>query len=102
MGDTARSAAYSSRVAPVVSPARGTWTLDWATGSIVLSVAGAAVSLLDSRLLLVGVIFFVVGLIAGIVALRKGVRRNIAIGGIALNAANLVFDAVLVILAASR
>ena len=95
-------AAYSSRVAPVVSPARGTWTLDWATSSIVLSVAGAAVSLLDSRLLVVGVIFFVVGLIAGIVALRKRVRRNIAIGGIALNAANLVFDAVLVILAASR
>ncbi len=95
-------AAYSSRVAPVVSPARGSWTLDWATSSIVLSVAGAALSLLASGLLLVGVIFFVVGLIAGIVALRKGVRRNIAIIGIALNAANLVFDAVLVILAAPR
>lgn len=95
-------AAYSSRVAPVVSPARGTWTLDWATSSIALSVAGAAVSLLDSGLLLVGVILFVVGLIAGIIALRKGVRRNIAIVGIALNAANLLFDAVLVIIAGSR
>jgi uncharacterized membrane protein YoaK (UPF0700 family) len=77
-------------------------TLSWATGSIGLSVAGAAVSLVDSRLFLVGLVFFVLGLIAGIVALRKGPRRNIAIVGIVLNAANLAFDAALVILAGSR
>jgi uncharacterized membrane protein YtjA (UPF0391 family) len=85
-----------------VSPARGGWTLDWSTGSIALSVAGAATSLLATGLFWVGVILFVVGLIAGIVALRKGVRRNLAIVGTVLNAANLAFDAALVIFAASR
>ncbi len=85
-----------------MSPARGRWTLDWSTGSIGLSVAGAAVSLLDPHLFLIGVVLFVLGLVAGVVALRKGVRRNLAIIGVLLNAANLVFDAVLVILAPSR
>jgi hypothetical protein len=77
-------------------------TLNWATGSVGLSVAGAAVSLFDNRLFLVGLVLFVLGLIAGIVAVRKGSRRNIAIVGIVLNAANLAFDVALVILAGSR
>jgi hypothetical protein len=84
-----------------VSPARGPWTLDWSTGSIGLSVAGAAASLLDPGLFLVGAVLFVLGLAAGVVAFRKGVRRNLAIIGILLNAANLVFDA-LVSLTATR
>jgi uncharacterized membrane protein len=71
-------------------------------GSIALSVAGAAVSLLDARLFLLGVLLFALGLIVGLVALGKGARRNLAIGGIVLSAANLVFDAALVILASSR
>ena len=71
--------------------------MNWATVSIGLSVAGAAVSLFDSRLFLVGLVLFAVGLIAGIVALRRGSRRNIAIVGIILNAANLAFDAALLI-----
>jgi hypothetical protein len=71
-------------------------------GSIVLSVTGAAVSLLETRLFLVGVALFVLGLIAGVVALRKGVRRNLAIVGVVLNAANLVFDAALVMLAGAH
>jgi NADH:ubiquinone oxidoreductase subunit K len=53
-------------------------------------------------LFLLGAIVFALGLIAGVVALRKGVRRNLAIIGIILNAANLVFDASLVFLAGSR
>jgi hypothetical protein len=85
-------------VAPIV-PARGTWTMDLATGSILLSVAGAGISLLDNRLVAVGALFFIAGLIVGIVALRKGVRRNRAIIGVILNAANLLFDAALLILA---
>lgn len=89
-------------VAPPQSQARAPLTLNWATGSIGLSVAGAAVSLVDSRLFLVGLVLFVLGLIAGIVALRKGTRRNMAIVGIVLNAANLAFDAALVILGGSR
>ena len=79
-----------------------TWTLDWAMGSIALSVVGAAVSLLDPRLFVLGVILFALGLITGLVALRKGVRRNLAIVGIILNAANLVFDATLVFLAGAH
>jgi hypothetical protein len=89
-------------VAPPPSPERGPLTLNWATGSIGLSVTGAAVSLVDNRLFVVGVILFVVGLTAGIVALRKGTRRNLAIVGIVLNVANLMFDGALVILAGSR
>jgi hypothetical protein len=85
-------------VAPIVSPAGGTWTLDWATGSILLSVAGAGLSLLDPRLFAVGALLFVAGLTSGVVALRKGVRRNRAIIGVVLNAANLVYDAAVVIL----
>jgi hypothetical protein len=90
------------RGVPPTVPARGTWTLDWATGSILLSVAGAGISLLDHRLFAVGALFFIAGLIVGIVALRKGVRRNRALIGVALNAANLLFDAALVILASIR
>jgi NADH:ubiquinone oxidoreductase subunit K len=71
-------------------------------GSIALSVVGAVVSLLDPRLFVLGVILFALGLITGIVALRRGVRKNLAIVGIILNAANLVFDAGLLILAGSR
>jgi hypothetical protein len=89
-------------MAPRVSPTRQARTLDLATASIVISVAGAVISLLDTGLFLIGAIFFVVGLIVGIVALRKGERRNRAIIGIALNAANLIFDAALVILSGSR
>jgi hypothetical protein len=62
---------------------------------------GAAVSLLDNRLFLVGMALFVLGLVAGIVAFRKGPRR-IAIVGIVLNAANLAFDASLLIVAGSH
>ena len=45
---------------------------------------------------------FALGLITGVVALRKRVRRNLAIVGIILNAANLAFDAALVFLAGSH
>ncbi len=76
--------------------------MDWSTGSILLSVAGAGISLLDNRLFAVGVLFFIAGLIVGIVALRKGVRRNRAIIGVILNAANLLFDAALAIFALIR
>jgi hypothetical protein len=76
--------------------------MDLATGSILLSVAGAGISLLDNRLVAVGAVFFIAGLIVGIVALRKGVRRNRAIIGVILNAANLVFHAALLILALIR
>jgi hypothetical protein len=85
-----------------VSPVPRTWTLDWSTGSIGLSVAGAVVSLLAAGLFLVGIILFALGLIAGLVALRNGVRRKLAIIGILLNAANLAYDAALVILSASH
>jgi hypothetical protein len=71
-------------------------------GSIALSVVGAAVSLLDPGLFLLGVILFALGLIAGMVALRRGVRRNLAIVGVILNVANLAFDAALVFVAGSR
>jgi hypothetical protein len=71
--------------------------MDWASASILISVAGAGVSLLDARLFALGALLFVVGLIIGINALRKGIRRNRAIIGILLNAANLVFDVALVI-----
>jgi len=67
-----------------------------------LSVAGAVVSLLAAGLFLVGIILFALGLIAGLVALRNGVRRKLAIIGILLNAANLAYDAALVILSASH
>jgi uncharacterized membrane protein len=63
---------------------------------------GAAVSLLDPGLFLLGVILFALGLIAGMVALRRGVRRNLAIVGVILNVANLAFDAALVFLAGPR
>jgi len=89
-------------VAPLASLPRGEWTLDSATASIGLSIAGAAVSLLNTRFFWIGVIAFVLGLIAGTVALRKGVRRNAAAIGVLLNAANLVFDAVLLIVAATH
>lgn len=92
------AAAYSSDVSPVPR----TWTLDWSTGSIGLSVAGAVVSLLAAGLFLVGMILFALGLIAGLIALRKGVRRKLAIIGILLNVANLAYDAALLILSASR
>ena len=98
-GDRPRGAAYSS---PDVSPVPRTWTLDWSIGSIALSVAGAAMRLLDPRLFVVGVILFVLGLIAGVVGLRKGTRRTLAIGGIVLNGANLAVDTVFVILSGSR
>lgn len=71
-------------------------------GSIALSIVAAAVSLLDPRLFVLGVILFALGLITGVVALRRGVRKNLAIVGIILNAANLVFDAALVFLAGPR
>ena len=85
-----------------MSPARGAWTLDWASGSIALSVAGAALSLVDIRLFLVGAVLFALGLIAGVVAVRKKVRRNLAIVGIVLNVANLAYDAALLIFGGSR
>jgi hypothetical protein len=72
--------------------------MDWASASILISVAGAGVSLLDPRLFVLGAILFVIGLIIGINALRRGIRRNRAIIGIVLNAANLVFDVALVII----
>jgi hypothetical protein len=81
-----------------VSPVPRSWTLDWATASIGLSVVGAAISLFSFRLFFVGAIVFAMGLIAGVVALRKGVRRNLAVIGVVLNAANLLFDVALVIL----
>jgi hypothetical protein len=71
-------------------------------GSIALSIVGAAVSLLDPRLFVLGVIVFALGLITGVVALRRGVRKNLAIFGIILNAANLVYDATLVFLAGAH
>jgi hypothetical protein len=71
-------------------------------GSIALSVVGAAASLLDPRLFVLGVIVFALGLITGVVALRRGVRKNLAIVGIILNAANLVYDATLVFLAGAH
>jgi hypothetical protein len=71
--------------------------MDWASASILISVAGAGASLLDARLFALGALLFVVGLIIGINALRKGIRRNRAVIGIVLNAANLVFDVALVI-----
>jgi hypothetical protein len=71
-------------------------------GSIALSVVGAVGSLLDPGLFVPGVIVFALGLITGVVALRKGVRRNLAIVGIILNAANLVFDAALVFVAGAH
>ena len=76
--------------------------MDWATASIALSITGAAVSLAGTGLFLVGVIIFVLGLTAGVVAFRNGRRRNRAIIGIVLNAANLVVDAAFVIFAAHR
>ena len=85
-----------------MSPVPRSWTLDWATASIGLSVAGAVLSLVATGLFWGGVILFVLGLIAGVVALRMGVRKNLAVIGIVLNAVNLVFDAALVILAISR
>jgi hypothetical protein len=91
-------AAYSSNVSPVPR----TWTLDWSIASISLSVVGAAIRLMGSAWFWVGWAFFVLGLIAGAVALRKGTRRNLAIGGIVLNVANLVVDTGFVIFAASR
>jgi hypothetical protein len=89
-------------VAPLVSKPRTAWSLDWAIGSVALSIAGAAMSLVNTRLFWVGVIVFVLGLITGAVALRKGGRRNVAAIGIILNAANLAFDAALVLVAGSR
>jgi NADH:ubiquinone oxidoreductase subunit K len=71
-------------------------------GSIALSIVGAAVSLLDPGLFVLGVVVFALGLITGVVALRRGVRKNLAIVGIILNAANLVFDATLVFLAGAH
>ena len=71
-------------------------------GSIALSVVGALVSLLEPGLFVLGVILFALGLITGLVALRKGVRRNLAIVGIILNAANLAFDGALVFLAGAH
>jgi hypothetical protein len=85
-----------------VSPVPRTWTLDWATGSIALSVVGAVVSLLDPGLFLIGVALFALGLITGVVALRKGARRNLAIVGVVLNAANMAFDAAVVLFAGSH
>ena len=85
-----------------MSPVPRTWTLDWSIGSIGLSVAGAVVSVLHAGLFPVGMILFALGLIAGLVALRKGVRRNLAIIGILLNAANLAYNAAVVILSASH
>ena len=82
-----------------MSPPRGAWALDWATASILLSIVGAGLSFLDARLFVVGALLFVAGLVVGIVALRKGVRRNRAIIGVVLNVANLVYDAAIVILA---
>ena len=89
-------------IVPDVSPEPRTRTLDWATGSIGLSIAGALITLVDRRLFLVGVILFGLGLIAGVVALRIGVRRNLAMVGVVLNTANLVFDGAVLIIAASR
>jgi hypothetical protein len=58
--------------------------------------------LMGGALFLIGMIVFVLGLIAGLVALRQGRRRSLAIGGIALNVVNLVLDAGFVISASSR
>jgi hypothetical protein len=101
-GDRPAIPPRAPHIVPDVSPVPRTWTLDWATGSIALSVVGAAISLLVPSLFLVGVLVFTLGFITGVVALRKGVRRNLAIVGIVLNLANLAFDAALVFFAGSR
>ena len=85
-----------------MQPAPQKWSFDWATTSIGLSIAGALITLFDRRLFLVGVILFGLGLIAGVLALRIGARRNLALVGVVLNTANLVFDGVVLIIAASR
>ena len=83
---------------PVVSPPSRAWTLDWATASVLLSVAGAGLSLVEAQLFVVGALLFVAGLVVGIVALRKGVRRNWAIVGVVLNTVNLLYDVAIQIL----
>ena len=83
------------------SPARPRG-VDWSTASIALSIVGALISIADRGLFLVAVIAFVAGLIVGVVGWRSGVRKNRAAIGIILNAANLIFDAGLLISAASR
>ena len=57
---------------------------------------------MDRGLVLVGVIVFATGLIAGVVGWRTGIRKNRAGIGIILNSANLILDAGLLISAASR
>ena len=47
-------------------------------------------------------LIFALGLVAGVIALRRSPRRNWAVIGIILNAMNLVFNAALVILVAAR
>jgi hypothetical protein len=89
-------------IVPDVSPVPRTWSIDWATGSIGLSIAGALVTLIDPGLFIVGVVLFGLGLISGVVALRIGKRRNLAAVGVILNTANLVFDGAVLIIAASR
>ncbi len=90
-------------IVPAVAPpaSRAPRGLSWnlATGSIALSVVGAGTSVLAPGLFLFGVSLFVLGLIAGVVAFRSGVRRNLAIGGIVLNALNLAVDAAFVLYA---
>jgi hypothetical protein len=75
---------------------------DWSTASIALSIVGALISIADRGLVLVGVIVFATGLIAGVVGWRSGIRKNRAGIGIILNSANLMLDAGLLISAASR
>lgn len=75
---------------------------DWSTASIALSIIGALLSIADRRLILVGVIVFVAGLIVGVIGWRSGLRKNRAVIGIILNSANLILDAGLVISAATR
>ena len=84
---------------PIPTKRRG---FDWSTASIALSIVGAAISIADPGLVVVGVIVFVAGLIVGVVGWRSGVRKNRAAIGIILNSANLILDAGLVISATSR
>ena len=84
---------------PQAGRARG---LDWATTSILLSVAGAFLSIVEARVLVAYMLMFALGLVAGVIALRRSPRRNWAWIGIILNSMNLVFNAALVILVALR
>ena len=96
---------FQTRAAPIVpdvSQEPRTLALDWATGSIGLSIAGALITLINPGFFIVGVGLFGLGLICGVIALRVGTRRNLAAIGVIVNTVNLVFDGAVLIIAASR